>query len=167
MGQRRQRIERTVLHVDDDPAMTQLIAARLKTAGYQVTSLNDPTQAMKQLQGGAFRVVLLDVAMPGVHGMDLLRQIKAYDGGIQVIMLTALTTMTTVLEAMRAGAEACHFKPVKDISPMTDSIEKAFDKLDCWWYALDDLRRRRISEQPETEIRKKVAAAAVAVDVEP
>ncbi len=147
MGQLRSGIQRTILHVDDDRQLTDIVDARLTSHGYEVTALHDPTKAMDRLVDGAFRVVLLDVAMPGLHGMQLLRQIKAFDGGIQVIILTGLLTMTTVLESMRAGAEACIFKPVTDIEPLLDAISKSFDKLDRWWLTLDELSRRRRIEK--------------------
>ena len=162
MGQTSLQVERTILHVDDDPALTRIVGARLRACEYDVAALNDPTLAMKTIIGGAFRVVVLDVAMPKIHGIELLRQIKAHDGGIQVIMLTGLLTMTTVLEAMRAGAEACFFKPVSNIDPLIGAIDQAFRKLDCWWAALDDLSRRRKSgwnDRHDAEAVMTVAAS--------
>jgi phenylacetyl-CoA:acceptor oxidoreductase subunit 2 len=72
------------------------------------------------------RVVLLDIDMPQINGLEALREIKQHDGGIQVIMLTGLVSMNTVLESMRLGAESCLFKPVTDVAPLLDAIEAAW-----------------------------------------
>ncbi len=140
--------ERRILHVDDDPQMTRMIAARLQPQGYEVVSLNDPTEAIQSLLHNQYRVVLLDIDMPGVNGLDLLREIKAYDGGIQVIMLTGIVTLTTVLQSLRLGAEACFFKPLTETEPLLDSLAACFRKIDHWWASLEELSQRRHTGTP-------------------
>ena len=139
---------RTVLHVDDDPQITRIVAEYLRNAGYEVTSLNDPTQAMKELISSQHRVIILDIDMPRINGLDLLQEIKAYDGGIQVIMLTGVVTLTTVLRSFRLGAEACFFKPLVSAEPLLEAIADVFRKIDRWWAALEDLSHRRHEHTP-------------------
>ena len=134
---------RAVLHVDDDPQFTRAIAARLAIFGFEVQSLNDSRRVLDELMRGQYRIVLLDIDMPHFDGLEVLRQIKSYDGGIQVVMLTGIVTMSAVLQSLRQGAEACLFKPVRDIEPLVDAIDEAFRKLDRWWQALEELSRRR------------------------
>ncbi|MGL4511543.1 MAG: response regulator [Lacipirellulaceae bacterium] len=137
---------KTVLHVDDDPLITRIIAEQLRGAGYESEAVNDPLTAMSALVRGQHRIVLLDIHMPHRSGLHLLSDIKAYDAGIQVIMLTGLVNETTVLEAMRQGAEACLFKPVSDERVLLDAIDSAFSRNERWWKSLADLNRRRTSE---------------------
>ncbi|MEM9353932.1 MAG: response regulator [Planctomycetota bacterium] len=137
--------DRRILHVDDDPAITKLIAKRLESFGYEVTSVNDPTEAMSELVRGQYRLVILDIDMEDKNGLELLEDIKAHDGGIQVIMLTGLVSVTTVLETLRRGAEACFFKPLDDIEPFVAAVGDTFTKIDRWWGSLNDLVRRRKS----------------------
>ncbi len=137
--------DRRILHVDDDPAITKVIGKRLEAQGYEVTSVNDPTKAMSELIRGQYRLVVLDVDMPERSGIELLDDIKAHDGGIQVIMLTGLVSVTTVLETLRRGAEACFFKPLDDIGPFVEAVGDTFTKIDRWWDSLNDLVRRRKS----------------------
>ena len=132
-------IEREILHIDDDPQVTRIIAKRLKPHGYQVTPLHDPTRAIDELIHKQWRVVLSDVDMPGINGLDLLRNIKAHDGGIQVIMLTGVVTMSSVLESLRLGAEACFFKPLSELEPLLEALEHSFHKIDRWWGSLQKL----------------------------
>ncbi len=138
--------ERAVLHIDDDPQVTRLVAARLRRHGYEVTSLTDPRGALRELMQNQWRVVLLDIDMPGVNGLDLLREIKAYDGGVQVIMLTGVVSMNTLLQSFRLGAEACLFKPLTDDRPLLDALADTFRKIDRWWETLEELSRRRCEE---------------------
>jgi len=140
---------RTILHVDDDISITRAVAAKLKGRDIDVISINDPLQVLPLLVGRDIRVVLMDIDMPGINGLELLRKIKAYDGGIQVIMLTGLVSMNTVLDSMRGGAEACIFKPISDYHPMLEALNAAFAKYDRWWSYLEELHdRRRLLDEP-------------------
>ncbi len=134
---------RTILHVDDDPLITRFVAARLRAIGYEVTSVNDPRQALDEHELSQQRLVLLDIDMPHISGIDLLGQIKAINGGTQVIMLTSMVTMSTVLKSYRMGAEYCIFKPILDMDLLIEAIDSTFLKIDHWWSALERLSIER------------------------
>lgn len=153
-------ITRTVLHVDDDPEFTRLVAHILERKGFEVVSLNDPRQVLGELIRHGHRVVLLDIDMPGIDGIDLLRRIKEYDGGIQVIMVTGLVTMGNAMAAFRRGAEACFFKPIEDFGPLVQSLEATFQKIEHWWNALHLLTRHR----RQVEVAVAVAEQPLAAD---
>jgi DNA-binding NtrC family response regulator len=150
---------RTILHVDDDPAVRHLVERRLAAAGYQVMGLDDPEQAIAALVDNDCRVVILDVDMPATSGLELLTRIKQFDEGIQVIMLTGLVSIDTVLESMRRGAEACLFKPLLDLADLISVLQAAFQKLDRWWLALADLNRRRTAERQNSDRETSVEVA--------
>jgi len=135
--------KRTILHVDDDPQITRLVAARLKGLGYEMTSLNDPRRALEELAGSNQRLVLLDIDMPHISGLDLLDKIRTDYRGTQVIMLTGMVNMQTVLQSFRWGAEFCIFKPITDMGPLMEAIERTFWKIDQWWSALGHLSREK------------------------
>lgn len=139
---------RLILHVDDDPDITRLMAARLAKFGYESKSQNDPRRVIDDIQRGEYRVVLVDIDMPYINGLELLKHIKMQDGGIQVIMLTGIVTMTTVLQSLRLGAEACLFKPIRNIEPLVNCVDDAFRKIDRWWQTLEELSNRRLMESP-------------------
>ena len=119
-----------------------MVAARLEQCGYQVTQFNDPAMALKEMMSNQWRVILLDIDMPGINGLDLLREIKAYDGGIQVIILTGMVQMNIVLQSFRWGAEACVFKPMDDIEPLLAALDDTFRKINRWWDTLEELSQR-------------------------
>ena len=138
--------DRTILHIDDDIHVTQMVAALLRKHGYQVGALHDPTKALDELTCNKWRVVLLDIDMPGINGLDLLQRIKAQDGGIQVIMLTGLVKLNTVLQSFRWGAEACVFKPLGNMDLLLASLDDTFHKIDRWWNTLEELSQRGRTE---------------------
>ncbi len=141
-GQRMER-DKTILHVDDDPSQLRIVAAILEKHGYIVESVGDSTEALQRISELNVRLVLLDIDMPGIDGMTLLREIKRIDGGVQVIMVTGLVKMSTVLKSMRWGAEACVFKPITDTSLLLEAVDAAFEKNIRWWKAVDLLTREK------------------------
>jgi DNA-binding NtrC family response regulator len=136
--------ERNILHIDDNPAMTRIVADRLRAHGYHLTALNDPMLVVETLVQGKFRVVLLDIDMPGLNGLQVLQKIKRLDGSIQVIMLTGLVSIKLLIDALKFGAEACFFKPLPiDLRPICSAIDDAFRKMERWTKALEELETHR------------------------
>jgi DNA-binding response OmpR family regulator len=150
---------KTILHVDDDPQLTRLVAHQLRLRGYEVTSLHDPSQTLQVLSEMYHRLVLLDIDMPDTNGLELLRQIKQEYGGSQIIMLTGQVSMQTLLQSYRWGAEYCVFKPVTTIAPLLEVVEAAFRKIDHWWNALEELCRHRNSGEDRTAAAPSQGAA--------
>jgi len=135
--------KRTILHVDDDPAILRLVARRLAAEGYEVISCSDPLEVETLLHATNARVCLLDIAMPQVSGLEVLKEIKRHDGGVQVIMLTGLVSMNSVLDSLCHGAEALCFKPIEDFQPLLKILSDAFRKTDRWRKSIEELRMRR------------------------
>jgi DNA-binding NtrC family response regulator len=133
----------TILHIDDDPAILRLVAGKLTSEGYEVVSCSDPTDIEGLLLASNARICLLDISMPGANGLDVLKQIKRHDGGVQVIMLTGLVSMNAVLDSMRNGAEAVHFKPILDFEPLLEILRDSCRKTERWRQTLYELRQRR------------------------
>ena len=151
--------KKTILHVDDDPQITRFVAHHLCKAGYEVTSLNDPEAVMETLGKSQHRLVILDIDMPRINGLDLLRKIKSVDGGTQVIILTGLVSMQTALRSYRWGAEFCFFKPITDFGPLRQAIEAVFWKIDQWWLAIDYVsqQKRSSSDSPPAPTQDSVS----------
>jgi len=136
-----------VLHVDDDPATTRLVAAMLRAQNIESTALNDPSRTIEMVLSGNFRVVVLDIDMPGIDGIELLQQIKQVDGGTAVIMLTGVVSLSSALRAMRRGAHACLFKPLDDVDSLLECIREVTHNFNRWWDTLKQLSELRRQEQ--------------------
>ncbi len=100
-----------VLVVDDDASLRRILEYNLAEEGHGVAVAGSGEEALGLLQKGRFDLVLTDIKMPGMDGMDLLRRIKAVAPDTQVIVLTAFGTIEMAVEAMKAGAFEYLTKP--------------------------------------------------------
>ncbi len=114
-----------LLLVDDEQGFVEALARRLVSRGYQASYVFSGEEALRFLdERKSIDVVLLDVEMPGMDGLETLRRIKAIQPLMETIMLTAHATVTTAVEAMRVGALDYLMKPC-DISELTAKVEAA------------------------------------------
>ncbi len=102
-----------LLLVDDEADNRDLLARRLAKAGYQVTAVEDGTRALHAIESGDFDLVLLDVLMPDLSGLEVLRSIRRTRSvsELPVVMATALGGSRDTVEALRAGANDYVTKP--------------------------------------------------------
>jgi DNA-binding NtrC family response regulator len=101
----------TILVIDDESAIRESLEVLLTLEGYTVTMAEDGEKGLQTIDRESFDLVLLDLALPGQSGMELLPQIKERQPLMPVIMLTAYGTVDNVVEAVRAGAENFVQKP--------------------------------------------------------
>ncbi len=101
----------TLLVADDDPAVRQSLERMLTREGYRVLLASDGQAALERLQAGGIDVVLSDLKMPGLTGLDLLRAVKIVAPEVDVIMLTAFGTVEEAVKAMKEGASDFLTKP--------------------------------------------------------
>ena len=102
---------RHVLVVDDDGALRHAIAALLDQAGYRTAQARDGREALSKLQQEAVDLLLLDIGLPGMSGLDVLAQIRSRAAPPPVIMMTADDTPETLLQSFRAQAQRFIRKP--------------------------------------------------------
>ena len=152
---------RAVLHVEDDPQFVRLMGALLRSRGYEYTAVTDPKEGLPALMRSKCRVVLLDLEMPGMNGIELLTQIKKFDGGIQVIVLTGVVTIANTLQSMRRGAECCFFKPITDMRPLVEAIEAGIEKSNRWWNTISLVNEMRKLQPPVPTATDSPGAASL------
>lgn len=106
---------RRVLVVDDAEGIRTYLANLLELRGYRVDTAEDGASALGLMEGGAAPdVVVLDVMMPGLGGLETLRRIRELDATLPVVMLSVVGKAATVVEAMQAGASDYINKPFED-----------------------------------------------------
>jgi two-component system response regulator AtoC len=103
-----------ILVIDDEPALRQILAAVLKKAGYFVDTAAGAVEAAAKLSRGDVDVALCDIKMPDGNGIDLLRQTRESGIDTVFVMVTAMASLETALEALRAGAFDYIVKPVRN-----------------------------------------------------
>jgi DNA-binding NtrC family response regulator len=117
----------TVLLVDDEVAFTRTLAQRLMMRNLRVIIANDGEQALSKTQKEKPDVIVLDLNMPGMHGMDVLREIKKVCPDTQVIILTGHGTDKDEEEVIRLGGFGFLKKPA-DINTLEHKIKEAFEE---------------------------------------
>lgn len=100
-----------VLVVDDDPDVCEYLGDFLGSEGYQVKLLQDPTLTLEALRADEFHVVVLDLMMPKLSGIDLLGQIRAEDDDLAVIILTGYPSLETATSSIEHEVSAYIHKP--------------------------------------------------------
>jgi DNA-binding NtrC family response regulator len=101
----------SILVVDDEETFRYLLSSLIGTAGYSVDTVVDGVAAINAVQSKLYHVVLLDVKMPKVDGIEVLKFIKNNFPGIEVVMLTGTSDVKTAVECMRIGAYDYITKP--------------------------------------------------------
>jgi CheY-like chemotaxis protein len=119
---------RSVLVVDDDPDVRGVLEEFLVLKGYHVRASPDGATAVRALAASAPGVVLLDVEMPGLSGVDALPTIRAMAPATAVIMVSGTVNVELARRALAAGAFDYVMKPV-DLPRLLESIETAFAML--------------------------------------
>lgn len=103
-----------ILAVDDEPNMLRLLKTILTSkTEHEVVTTNNPLEAVELLKSQAFDVLITDLKMPVLDGMDLIDQVKQIDPYLPIIMVTAYGTIETAEEAVRRGAYDYITKPFR------------------------------------------------------
>lgn len=113
-----------ILIVDDEPSIRKVLLAQLRRAGYTATTADDGSSAIALLETEPFDVIVSDLQMPGIGGMELLAWCKASLPGMPVILITAHGTVDSAVEAIKQGAHDYITKPF-DQDELQSVIQKA------------------------------------------
>jgi two-component system, NtrC family, nitrogen regulation response regulator GlnG len=100
-----------ILIADDEDSLRWVLEKGFRGAGYQVIAVKDGTAAFAQIETGPFDLILLDVRMPGMDGLTLLKRTRELRPDAQIVIMTAHGTMETAIQAMQQGAYDYLAKP--------------------------------------------------------
>jgi two-component system OmpR family response regulator len=113
-----------ILIIDDEQQFCSLTAMFLQERGYEVATASSGTEALVQLERFHPDVVLLDVVMPGLSGLEILKLMRERAFPPRVIMITATDDLQVAQQALQEGAEAYMCKPVS-----FDELERAISRI--------------------------------------
>jgi len=102
----------TILVIDDEDILRQTLGRVLRRVGFQVTTAGDGHEALRLLNEAVYDLVFLDIRLPGMDGLQILKEIRQRNARQPVILLTAYGSLQTALEALRLGATDYLLKPV-------------------------------------------------------
>lgn len=101
----------SALVIDDEQDVREYLQDFLGVEGFEVTALGDPSAAVDAIRSEPFQLVMLDLMMPKIYGLDLLAQIRAFDHEIAVIVMTGAPSDAEASESLRHGASAYIYHP--------------------------------------------------------
>src|SRR5687768_17123894 len=124
-----------ILLIDDDPGVRDSMERTLRAAGYGVQSAANGEEGFEMARGGAFDVILSDMRMPGISGLDILRKLRDVKVDAAFIIMTGFGTVETAVEAMKLGA--------------VDFVQKPFFRDELLLRVRSATERRQLARQVE------------------
>ena len=158
---------RPILVVDDEPAMRTALFEALTRQGHAVDLAENGAEALEKFQANPFDLVITDVRMPQVDGMEVLRQVKKRSPVTPVLVISGYGTIETAVEAMREGAFDYILKPFS-LDLIEETVDRALGrtgKRDSQWTTLrpaSDAGERPLIAHDQTMKRLLERAAGVA-----
>lgn len=144
-----------ILLLDDEESIREAIGRLLRSRGYDVVAVATPAEAFAALEMDRFAVMLCDVRMPEMSGLEVVPQAIELDADLAIVMLTAVNDAATATDALGHGAMDYLVKPV-ELGVLQGAVERAARR------RLLEIERRRV----EAHIREEVAARTVELDRE-
>lgn len=132
-----------ILMIDDEEDFLAVMSERMEARNMVVTTASSPLEGLEKAAAGSFDVVILDLMMPGMDGIETLRILKEKNPDLEVILLTGHATIKQGIEAMKLGALDLFEKPA-DLNELTEKIHAA------------QAKKMVIAEKKNEEMVKKI-----------
>ncbi|MBW1670133.1 MAG: sigma-54-dependent Fis family transcriptional regulator [Deltaproteobacteria bacterium] len=140
-----------ILVVDDERPLTVLLSRILTRSGYQVKSASNGIKALSTINDFYPNLVITDLKMPDISGIELLKKVRSEKPEIDFILLTAYATVENAVEAMKEGALDYLIKPLKDPDELRIAVSKVVERQTLM--AVDTLWRKQLAEGlPPTDV---------------
>ncbi len=131
-----------VLVVDDDPAILEFMQTFLTKDGFEVTTLSDPHDAPNEVKEGGYHLVVLDLMMPGMGGVEVLERIRKVDTDVAVVIFTGYPSLDTAVQSMKLDAVDYLKKPFNP-----DEFREVLDRV---------MRKKGLMRTPEENLHRVI-----------
>ena len=131
-----------VLLVDDDELVRTGLGTGLEQEGFEVELADSASAALHILKQRKLDAVLLDIFMPDLDGIEVLREVKTKESDTEVIILTGHSDEATAIDCLRLGAYDYFCKPLEDIDVLLTAVERVLEKRDL------ELKNRSLGHLP-------------------
>jgi DNA-binding response OmpR family regulator len=135
-------IEVNILIVDDDPEICVYMKTMLEATGYRVTTLSDPTEAVDQIRAEEFHVLIIDLMMPKMDGIELIGQIRRIDSDVAIMVFTGYPSVETAVDALKLN--------------VSDYVKKPFEIAEFREKIAEILKKKGLLTDPEEELHKTI-----------
>ncbi len=143
-----------IMLVDDEERFLLTTKKLLSKKGYEVFTASSGAEALDKLRKQNIHVVILDVKMPGMDGMETLKEIKKHFPLVEVIMLTGHATVESAVDGLKSGATDYLMKPAA-IEELIEKSEEAFEKRKRLEEKIRLAQAKRIMKSPREIIKGK------------
>jgi len=133
-----------ILVVDDDRDICDYMKVLLGASGYNVTTLSDPTLAADAVRQGAFHVLIIDLMMPRMDGIQVIQSIRKIDNDVAIIVFTGYPSLDTAVEALKLN--------------VSDYIKKPFEPEELRQKVAEILRKKGVKLNPEEALHRTIGA---------
>ena len=116
-----------ILILDDEKSILDILGEHLATDGYECVQCDSPRDALKLLDGGDFSLLITDLKMPDISGLEIVSQVRASLPDMAIAVVTATVEVTNAINAMRAGADDYVLKPF-NLGEISLSVSRALEK---------------------------------------
>ena len=121
-----------LLIVDDEAEIREALSRHFRYLGYEVRTASNGQEALAILEKERVGVIISDIVMPVMNGVDLLRTVRRDYPMVRVIIITGYVTQENVLACMRHHADICVFKPWPDLTELEEAVRDAFARIENW-----------------------------------
>ncbi len=121
------REQESILVVDDEPHVVDILAKHLRIEGYAASTAENAREALEKIRQEEYSLLLSDIRMPGMSGLELLKEARAIAPDMAVVMVTAVLDREAAVEALKSGAYDYLVKPF-DLDDVALSINRALEK---------------------------------------
>lgn len=144
---------RRLLIIDDDAIVRQNMAAYLEDSGYLVEEAEDGADGLERFRANAADIVLCDLMMPGMDGLEVLSRIHEHSEDTPVVVISGVGVMDDVVEALRLGAIDYLTKPIVDMEVLEHAIRRGLERSDL---LAQNRRYREELEQKNAELSRNL-----------
>ena len=131
-----------VLIIDDDQDICEYMKTLLEATGYGVDTLSDPTQAEEAVRNAEYHLLIIDLMMPKLDGIELITRIRKIDSDVAIIVFTGYPSVETAVDALKLN--------------VSDYIKKPFDVDDFREKVTEVLSKKGLLINPEAELHKAI-----------
>ena len=132
-----------ILVIDDEREIIDMVVRNFTMHGYDIEGVTSPKKALEMIERGNYRIIISDIVMPEINGVDLIKKIKSIDGTIQIIMITGYVTIQNIVSCLSRGANDCLFKPFV-FEELKNSVDESIRKLNRWHKVIESLNKIKV-----------------------
>ncbi len=124
--------QESILIVDDEVQLLESLKRHFDLEGINADICSDPREVVQKLLNDHYNIIITDIKMPGMDGVELLRRIKDVNPMCVVIVMTAYSNMSYLLDCFSAGAADYFAKPFHDLDLLVDAVKCAIERVARW-----------------------------------